>query len=186
MDAPRIYAEFDLAPVPKQDAGEQAAWRALHSFLAGRANNYRRAMSSPLSAHDGCSRLSAHLAFGTISMRSVHQATEGAIRDYQAMGERGLAYALRGFAGRLRWHCHFMQKLEDEPAIKFQNFSRSSDGLRRTDYDAENTRRFTAWCASQTGYPMVDACDASEFCVLSLVAALAANGHLFSTAVFRF
>ncbi|MEY4295274.1 MAG: hypothetical protein RLY82_962, partial [Pseudomonadota bacterium] len=125
---------------------------------AGRGSNYRRAMSSPISAEQGCSRLSAHLAFGTISMRSVHQATEAAIQEYLAMGERGLAYALRGFAGRLRWHCHFMQKLEDEPAIELENFSRSSDGLRHTEYDAEDTRRFEAWCAGQTGYPMVDAC----------------------------
>ncbi len=46
------------------------------------------------------------------------------------MGESGLAYALRGLSGRLRWHCHFMQKLEDEPVIEHNNFARSSDGLR--------------------------------------------------------
>jgi deoxyribodipyrimidine photo-lyase len=142
----------------KQSAGERAAWLVLESFLGGRASNYRRAMSSPISAEHSCSRLSAHLAFGTISVRSVHQATEAAIREYLAQGERSLAYALRGFAGRLRWHCHFMQKLEDEPAIEFENFARASDGLRRAAYDAEDKRRFAAWCAGQTGYPMVDAC----------------------------
>ncbi len=166
MDAPALDADLALLSTspPKfthenaSVAGEPAAWGVLKSFLAGRASNYRRAMSSPLSAQDGCSRLSAHLAFGTISMRCVHQATEAAIAEYQAMGERGLAYALRGFAGRLRWHCHFMQKLEDEPAIEFQNFSRSADGLRREVYDTEDTQRFEAWCTGQTGYPMVDAC----------------------------
>jgi deoxyribodipyrimidine photo-lyase len=166
MDAPVIQSFIEAAPQgmaqnPSSDwssAGEHAAWDVLNSFLAGRGSNYRRAMSSPISAEQGCSRLSAHLAFGTISMRSVHQATEAAIQEYLAMGERGLAYALRGFAGRLRWHCHFMQKLEDEPAIEFENFSRSSDGLRRTEYGAEDTRRFTAWCEGKTGYPMVDAC----------------------------
>jgi deoxyribodipyrimidine photo-lyase len=176
MDAPAIEVDFELStplsappalgaasPITPA-AGEQAAWRVLNSFLSGRASNYRRAMSSPHSAQEGCSRLSAHLAFGTISMRCVHQATEAAIKEYQAMGHvgdaagRGLAYALRGFAGRLRWHCHFMQKLEDEPAIEFQNFSRATDGLRREVYDAEDRRRFDAWCTGQTGYPMVDAC----------------------------
>jgi len=60
-------------------------------------------------------------------MRRVHQATETTI---STTDDRGLAHALRGFAGRLRWHCHFMQKLEDEPAIEWRNFSRSHDGLR--------------------------------------------------------
>jgi deoxyribodipyrimidine photo-lyase len=95
--------------------------------------------------------LSPHLAFGTISLRTVHQATELAIGNTP---ERELAYALRGFAGRLRWHCHFMQKLEDEPDIEFHNFARVCDGLRE---DAFNTDHFDAWCAGRTGYPVVDA-----------------------------
>jgi deoxyribodipyrimidine photo-lyase len=82
----------------------------------------------------------------------VHQATEAAIA---ATPDRALAQGLRGFAGRLRWHCHFMQKLEDEPAIEHRNFSRAHDGLRETSFD---TARFEAWCSGHTGYPMVDAC----------------------------
>ena len=91
-------------------------------------------------------------------MRQVHQATETAIRTTD---DRSLAHALRGFAGRLRWHCHFMQKLEDEPAIEWRNFSRSHDGLRPGDGVCEtlwNSEHFEAWCEGRTGYPMVDAC----------------------------
>jgi deoxyribodipyrimidine photo-lyase len=66
-----------------------------------------------------------------------------------------MASALRGFAGRLRWHCHFIQKLEDEPNIEFHNFSHVYDGLRENDF---NDAYFAAWCAGRTGYPMVDAC----------------------------
>ena len=116
------------APLPS--GGERAAWAALEGFLRGRGRDYRRAMSSPLTATDGCSRLSAHLAFGTISMRCVHQATEARIA---ATPDRSLAYGLRGFASRLRWHCHFMQKLEDEPAIEWRNVARTVDGLRPGD-----------------------------------------------------
>lgn len=133
-------------------AGEAAARRVLDSFLAGRGRDYRRALSSPLSAAEGCSRLSEHLAFGTISLRCVHQATERAIRDTP---DRRLAHGLRGFSGRLRWHCHFMQKLEDEPGIEFRNFARACDGLREDAFDRE---RFEAWCEGRTGFPMVDAC----------------------------
>lgn len=143
------------APPP---GGERAAWATLGDFLGGRGRDYRQAMSSPLTATEGCSRLSAHLAFGTISMRCVHQATEARIA---ATPDRGLAYGLRGFASRLRWHCHFMQKLEDEPAIEWRNVARTVDGMRPGDgvhpgpVDAE---RLQAWCEGRTGYPMVDAC----------------------------
>ncbi len=135
-----------------QEAGEKAARRTLKSFLQVRGYDYRKALSSPLSAEEGCSRLSPHLAFGTLSMRTVHQATELAIANTP---DRGFAYALRGFAGRLRWHCHFMQKLEDEPDIEFNNFARVCDGLREDEFNDAN---FAAWCEGRTGYPMVDAC----------------------------
>ena len=144
--------------MPLPPGGERAARATLDSFLAGRGRDYRRAMSSPLTAAEGCSRLSAHLAFGTISMRCVHQATEARIA---ATPDRSLAYALRGFAGRLRWHCHFMQKLEDEPAIEFRNVARSVDGQRPGDGVHEgpvDPERLQAWCEGRTGYPMVDAC----------------------------
>ncbi len=133
-------------------AGERAAWDVLGRFVGGGGREYRRSLSSPLTAEEGCSRLSAHLAFGTISMRSVHQASEAAIA---ATNDRDLAYGLRGFAGRLRWHCHFMQKLESEPSIEFNNFARAYDGLRETSF---SQALFEAWCAGETGFPMVDAC----------------------------
>jgi deoxyribodipyrimidine photo-lyase len=135
-----------------QAAGEKAARRTLQSFLQLRGYDYRKALSSPLTAEEGCSRLSPHLAFGTLSLRTVHQATEVAIASTP---DPALAYALRGFAGRLRWHCHFMQKLEDEPGIELRNFARVCDGLRE---DCFNAAHFAAWCAGRTGYPMVDAC----------------------------
>ena len=152
-DLPTL-ASLGLLPHGKtlQAAGEKAAQETLHSFLQSRGQNYRKALSSPLSAEDGCSRLSPHLAFGTLSMRTVHQATEAAIASTD---NRGMAYALRGFAGRLRWHCHFMQKLEDEPGIEFNNFARACDGLREKDFNQDH---FAAWCAGRTGHPMVDAC----------------------------
>jgi deoxyribodipyrimidine photo-lyase len=143
---------------PLTPGGERAAWATLESFLGGRGRDYRRAMSSPLTAADGCSRLSAHLAFGTISMRCVHQATDARIASTP---DRGLAYALRGFASRLRWHCHFMQKLEDEPALEWRNLARSVDGLRAGDGVHAGTidrERLQAWCEGRTGFPMVDAC----------------------------
>ncbi len=139
-------------------AGEAAGQAALDTFISGRALGYRRRLSSPLAAQTGCSRLSEHLAFGTLSMRTVHQSTEAAIRSTP---DRELAHGLRGFASRLRWHCHFMQKLEDEPAIEWRNFARSADGLRPgdgTELRPIDCERLQAWCEGRTGFPMVDAC----------------------------
>jgi len=156
LDQPDLptLTRLGLAPHGKtlQASGEKAARLTLRSFLQVRGYDYRQALSSPLTAEDGCSRLSPHLAFGTLSMRTVHQATEVAIANTP---DRALAYALRGFSGRLRWHCHFMQKLEDEPDTEFHNFARMCDGLRENDF---NHAHFVAWCEGRTGYPMVDAC----------------------------
>jgi len=157
-----------VAPLPP--AGERAAWATLGDFLAGRGRGYRRALSSPLTAESGCSRLSEHLAFGTLSMRCVHQATEARIRTLSHSGgapghhpesDAALARDLRAFAGRLRWHCHFMQKLEDQPDLEFRNLARAVDGLRPGDgvHPGEVDReRLAAWCEGRTGFPMVDAC----------------------------
>ncbi|WP_240538288.1 FAD-binding domain-containing protein [Rhodoferax sp. PAMC 29310] len=156
LDLPELPTLTSLGFSPHgkklQAAGEKAARHTLKSFLQVRGYDYRKALSSPLSAEEGCSRLSPHLAFGTLSMRTVHQATEVAIGHTP---DRALAYALRGFSGRLRWHCHFMQKLEDEPDIEFHNFARAFDGLREDEF---NEAHFLAWCQGRTGYPMVDAC----------------------------
>ncbi|MBM3788460.1 MAG: deoxyribodipyrimidine photolyase [Acidobacteria bacterium] len=135
-----------------QPGGETAAQDLLDSFLSGRGHGYHRAMSSPVTAFDGCSRLSPHLAYGTISTRQVVSRLRETISQTEAPGIRR---ALRAFDARLHWRDHFMQKLEDEPAIEFHNFVRGFDGLRESDHSEE---RFAAWAEGRTGYPMVDAC----------------------------
>jgi deoxyribodipyrimidine photo-lyase len=141
--------------------GELRAQATLRSFLTERGANYRREMSSPTTGFHACSRLSPYLAWGAISIRTVHQACERRRQEVRAARDAGAPLdaswlgSLQSFSGRLRWHCHFMQKLEDEPRIEFENFARAYDGLREHDFDAG---RFDAWCAGLTGYPMVDAC----------------------------
>jgi deoxyribodipyrimidine photo-lyase len=115
-------------------------------------------MSSPVTAFDSCSRLSAHLAFGTLSVREVFHACQQRHTELlqQPAEHRGTwLSALRSFSGRLRWHCHFIQKLEDDPRIEFENMHPAYNGLRE---DSFNTAYFEAWQHGRTGYPMVDAC----------------------------
>lgn len=150
---------FDRTDV--QAGGEAGAHSCLDSFLAERGVHYRSDMSSPLTGESGCSRLSPFLAYGNLSMKTIHQRTEARVRELKELrksGEKiqpGWLKSLSSFRSRLSWHCHFMQKLEDEPTIEFENFNRTFDGLRENEFNANH---FAAWCAGQTGYPMVDAC----------------------------
>ncbi|MFM8823279.1 MAG: deoxyribodipyrimidine photo-lyase, partial [Limnohabitans sp.] len=56
-------------PPQRQRGGRPMALAVLRSFLNARSLGYRGGISSPLSAPDACSRLSAYLAYGCISMR---------------------------------------------------------------------------------------------------------------------
>ena len=55
--------------VSSQSATRAAAINTLNSFLHSRAQNYIIEMSSPVTAENTCSRFSAYLAFGQISVR---------------------------------------------------------------------------------------------------------------------
>ncbi|GAB4367022.1 MAG: deoxyribodipyrimidine photo-lyase [Bryobacter sp.] len=144
--------ELGLSPLSFTDpqlGGTRAAKEVLSSFLTQRGEHYHKELSSPLTAEHACSRLSPYLAYGNLSTKQVVQATRA------ALARNGWKAALRAFDGRLHWRCHFMQKLEDEPRIEFENFVRAYDGMREPYFDAE---RFAAWKEGRTGYPMVDAC----------------------------
>lgn len=140
----------------RQSGGRTLAQDTLQSFLVKRARTYRRDMSSPLAGAQACSRLSPHLAWGSISMREVMQATwqhqAKPPVHAQTADWRG---SVKSFAARLHWHCHFIQKLEDAPRLEFENLHRAYDGLRSKEPDAV---RLAAWQNGETGLPFVDAC----------------------------
>ncbi|MEM7137880.1 MAG: deoxyribodipyrimidine photo-lyase/cryptochrome family protein [Myxococcota bacterium] len=145
----------------RQRGGLLEAERTLRSFLADRGAGYRYDMSSPNRAWEGCSRLSPHLAYGTVSLRTVYQETRArasevkALRKSKAELDPRWLQSLSSFQSRLRWHCHFMQKLEDEPELEFHALNRALDGLRNPDFRQDY---YDAWVSGQTGYPLVDAC----------------------------
>jgi len=140
----------------RQRGGRREGERLLASFLAERGEDYRRGMSSPARAQTVCSRLSPHIAYGTLSLREVVQAHRRRWAQARAGGARsGWAQSLKSFESRLHWHCHFIQKLEDEPAIEHRNLHRGYDGLREAEFDPE---RFAAWAEGRTGLPFVDGC----------------------------
>lgn len=154
-------ADLGLPPDPcpfRQAGGRTAALAALDSFLHVRGRDYRFQMSSPVTAFDACSRLSPHLTWGTISMREVFQETRkrlNALKDRSDPISKKWSASLISFMGRQHWHCHFIQKLEDEPRLEFENLHPLYDGLRP---DEPDPAKLQAWIKGSTGYPFVDAC----------------------------
>lgn len=152
-------AELALAPDgvrDRQTGGRAAALTLLSSYLTDRGQTYRSSMSSPLRGAHACSRLSPHLAWGSLSLREVTQATWARQREVKVLGTRdGWRGALSSFVGRLHWHCHFIQKLEDAPRLEFENLHRGYDGIRPS---APDTDRLAAWERGETGLPFLDAC----------------------------
>ncbi|MFK7869320.1 MAG: FAD-binding domain-containing protein [Roseobacter sp.] len=143
-------------PCPeRQIGGRAAAVERLDSFLTARGETYRTAMSSPIAGATACSRLSPHLAWGTLSVREAAQATWRHQRDAKQKQQKLWRGALNSFSGRLHWHCHFIQKLEDEPILEFRNLHRAYDGMRPSEPDMA---RLEAWQNGETGLPFVDAC----------------------------
>ena len=54
-----------------QKGGEDEALNCLKTFLNSRHKDYSQKMSSPITAEYSCSRLSPHITFGTISIKSI-------------------------------------------------------------------------------------------------------------------
>ena len=144
-------------PCPERQSGGRAqAMQTLHSFLSRRGRDYRYQMSSPVTAFDASSRLSPHIAWGTLSLREVSQASIARLKGLDASPEaKRWRASMISFAGRQHWHCHFMQKLEDAPRLEFENLHHAYDGLRPAVADPD---RLAAYVTGRTGFPFIDAC----------------------------
>ena len=147
----------------RKHGGRTQALLELLSFLERRGQYYRFEMSSPVTAPESCSRVSAHLAWGTLSVRECIKAvaTQRSRLNALPASERLESFlpSLKSFEGRLHWHCHFIQKLESEPAIEHRNVNRGFDNLRNEgELTPAEKARLAAWCEGRTGYPFVDAC----------------------------
>lgn len=151
-----IYKKIKGKPLPKaittphkdfQKGGTSFAWRYLRSFTEKRAAKYMQQISKPALSRHSCSRISAHLAVGCVSLRETYQWTK------IAMNRPKLKWQQKNFLSRLRWRSHFMQKLESEWQLEFEPTNKVLKALDR-GYDEQ---LFSAWAEGRTGVPMVDA-----------------------------
>ncbi len=131
-----------------QLGGETLAWRYLDNFLKERYINYSKHISKPALSRKSCSRISPYLAYGNISMKMVYQYS---MQHYENSRNKR---ALSNFISRLHWHCHFMQKFDDECRMEFENINRGYDAIVKI----KNEEYIKAWQNGKTGVPLIDAC----------------------------
>lgn len=138
--------------------GRAEAIRLLTDFIRTKAIRYPHAISSPITAEHGCSRLSPFLAHGVITMREIVLAMNRRVDSpdlaADAHQRERLINALRFFADRLRWRAGYFQNMESMPRLEFDNIHPGMDGLREAEFNASH---FARWRDGETGYPMVDA-----------------------------
>ena len=159
--------DLNMAPDPcpeRQKGGRKLGLMILDSFLEDRGQDYRKAMSSPVTGFDECSRMSPHIANGTVAMRECAQSLWARQRELKALAKDGVELgmwrgSMQSFSGRLHWHCHFMQKLEDAPSLEFEPMHPGFEGARPVA--SQSNQKYSwmvAWSEGQMGLPFADAC----------------------------
>jgi deoxyribodipyrimidine photo-lyase len=146
------FAELrDVPGIPLQSGqrgGERLAQATFADFLRDRCARYQSHISKPYDAMHSCARISAYLAWGNLSMREVVQRTREMLQS-TTVGRRR---HLEAFLSRLHWHCHFIQRIEDDADIAVRTMNSAFEGLRGEDEEI-----FQRWLEGQTGFPLIDA-----------------------------
>ena len=120
-----LLAQLNNNPELIIKGGEDFAWKALRDFLENKIENYWGSISYPDKSRYYCSFLSAYLSWGNINIRQIYQECQNAkpyIRN---------KVSLEQYMAWLKWHCHFIQKLEAEPEIEFKNLNPAFNGIRQ-------------------------------------------------------
>ncbi len=163
---------IDTLPIPEKPAltdsvpftpGEAEARHRLDDFISGSRNSwndqgriegndlqpvYRYALGRNELANDGTSFLSPYLRFGMISIRQVVSAAHRVIREAPGASARQSAEV---WLNELVWREFYYHILHHFPHVREDNFRMKGIMWQNRESD------YSAWCAGQTGYPIVDA-----------------------------
>ncbi|WJK63138.1 cryptochrome/photolyase family protein [Halobacterium salinarum] len=140
------FAEPEAA-VP--DAGTAAARSLLDAFRES-GDIYRYEDRRDYPHEEPTSRLSPHLKFGTIGIRTVYEAARAAKSDADTDDERENVAA---FIGQLAWREFYAQVLYFNQSVVSENFKAYEHPIEWRDDPAA----LQAWKDGETGYPIVDA-----------------------------
>jgi deoxyribodipyrimidine photo-lyase len=129
-------------------ASTAAARERLASFCEDDVYRYEERRDYP--AEDRTSRLSAHLKWGTIGVRTVYEASEEAMARADGEDDRE---SVEAFQGELAWREFYTHVLWFNPEVVTENY-------REYEHDIEwrdDPEELAAWRRGETGYPIVDA-----------------------------
>lgn len=141
------FRATDLATLPLP-TGASGGAALLDGFLE-RIGRYRDARDFP--ALRGPSYLSAHLRFGTVSIRGLVREALRVIRTEPEAAEGATTWL-----SELVWRDFYFQVLHHHPRVETASFRPEYDAIRWEDGEAGDAL-FVAWCEARTGYPLVDA-----------------------------
>ena len=94
--------------------------------------------------------ISIYFFFGCLSIKEIYQKLITVIKLLKNKPKdhnKHQGRSIRSFIKRLHWHCHFIQKIEDDPSIEFKNMHCLYDGLRQENF---NNEYFNAWKEGST------------------------------------
>ncbi|MGI4815316.1 MAG: cryptochrome/photolyase family protein [Janthinobacterium lividum] len=142
---------FGHAQAPGVPTGERGALVLLDDFVA-RIGHYAKAREIP--SVKGSSLLSVHLRHGTLSIRAAARAAWARLHDHAEAGGAEV------WLSELAWRDFFFNVLFHHPRVGQPGAHRAfREEFDRIEWASGKTAdaHFKAWCAGQTGYPLVDA-----------------------------
>jgi deoxyribodipyrimidine photo-lyase len=123
--------------------GEKVAIQAMNSFINRHIQSYHELRDLP--AMDGTSRLSHHLATGSLSIRKLLHET---LKSGEPAKPGGKTYI-----NELLWREFFYHVVWHFPHVISGSFKKGFDRLEWSGRE----EWFEVWCSGKTGYPIVDA-----------------------------
>jgi deoxyribodipyrimidine photo-lyase len=138
---------FEPSATPVVPAGMSGAGELFERFLP-RLAGYQGTRDYP--AIDGTSGLSAHLRFGTVSVRYLVRT----LQQLVANGAGGAGGAT--WLAELVWREFYAMILYHHPQVVEHAFKPAFDAI-EWEHGRAADEAFAAWCEGRTGYPLVDA-----------------------------
>ena len=144
---PEEYGHHTSPNYPTVNEG--VAREMLSSFLesGGAVERYREERNIP--SIEGTSRLSPQLRAGTLGIRECIE--RAFARLDESHGDAG--DNIEAWIGELIWRDFYQMVLRRYPHVAERAFLENGERVAWRDADAE----FAAWCAGETGYPIIDA-----------------------------
>lgn len=152
-DLPSLESLGLPPPNEVQAAGEDAAHAQLATWfdlrLPASVSNYGIQRNIPAN-DEGTSRLSPHIRFGTVGIRTLYALAEAA-KERTTIAERRDSIDI--WLGELAWRDFYYQLLFHFPRIRREAFVEKYNRLRWSSSRSD----FKAWQEGMTGFPYIDA-----------------------------